>query len=189
MFAACIVFTFFISTVSANYFVINEPHLQTQWQNNAVNVVTWQKGVLDGIHGFDVEMARLSQNGLILVARNVPANQKVLNLYMQDVPPGNDYFLIFINSTHGVMHATSPRFEILAPNASPSSENKSASPVAGIPTVTVSGGPNPTAQFATTFPAISSGLRLQVPGLHSVSTLLTFLGLLVGAAWTLSLAS
>jgi len=86
---ACILLTLFASTVSgaypcckllmlqpahtrftASYFVIEEPQLQTQWQNNAVNLVTWRKGVLDGIDGFDVEMARLSQNGLILVARN-----------------------------------------------------------------------------------------------------------------------
>lgn len=117
----------------------------------------------------------------------VPATQKSLNLYLQDVPAGNDYFLIFINSTHGVMHATSPRFEILQANASPTSSNPS--PANGIPTVTVSGGPNPTAQFATTFPAISSGIRLQIPALSSVPILVTLLSVLVGAAWTLSLGS
>lgn len=38
--------------------------------NGATNLVTWEKGVLDGIYGFDVEMARMSQDGLMKLARN-----------------------------------------------------------------------------------------------------------------------
>ena len=52
------------------YFLINEPAAQRQWVNNAANLVTWSKGLLDGIDGFDVEMARMSTDGLTLVARN-----------------------------------------------------------------------------------------------------------------------
>lgn len=58
------------SRLSANYFIINDPQLSTQWSNNAPNLITWSKGLRDGVHGFDVEMARLSKNGLSLVARN-----------------------------------------------------------------------------------------------------------------------
>lgn len=52
------------------YLVINEPAAQREWANNAPNLVSWSKGLLDGIHGFDVEMARMSTDGLTLVARN-----------------------------------------------------------------------------------------------------------------------
>ncbi|KAF8956775.1 hypothetical protein BDZ97DRAFT_1670982, partial [Flammula alnicola] len=170
---------------AASYFVINEPQSKEQWVNNAAHLVSWQKGVLDGIYGFDVEMARMSQDGLTLVARNVPATQGKLNLMLQDVPPGDDYFLIFINSTLGVLHATSQMFSVLAASSTPTATP--ASPAGGVPTVTVSGGPNPTQLFATTFPAIANGaLGFVSPllGLHVNAMLLTALGLLFGAAWT-----
>lgn len=32
--------------------------------------MTWVKGADDGINGFDVELMRLSQDGLILIAKN-----------------------------------------------------------------------------------------------------------------------
>jgi len=52
------------------YFIINEPAAQREWINNAPNLVSWSKGLLDGIEGFDVELARMSTDGLTLVARN-----------------------------------------------------------------------------------------------------------------------
>ena len=52
------------------YLVINEPAAQREWVNNAPNLVSWSKGLLDGIYGFDVELARMSTDGLTLVARN-----------------------------------------------------------------------------------------------------------------------
>lgn len=113
----------------------------------------------------------------------VPAPQKKLNIQLQDVPAGDDYFLIFINSTHGVMHATSPRFAILAASATPTATRAVAA--AGIPTVSISGSPNPTMQFATTFPALASGaLRSPLAGLHVNALLLTVLGVVFGAACT-----
>jgi len=181
---ALIVLAFFAARASANYFNINNPSGSTQWSNSAANLVTWQKAVLDGVNMFDVEMARMSTDGLTLVARNVPAAQGKLNLYLQDVPAGDDYFLIFINSTHGVLHSTSSRFTILAASATPSGTQPS--PAGGVPTVTVSGSPNPTQQFATTFPALASAAQLAMPPVHISQLLLTFLGVVFGAAWTLA---
>jgi hypothetical protein len=112
----------------------------------------WQKGLLDGIVTFDVEMARLGTDGLTLVAKNVPAAQESLNILIQDLPSGDDYFLMCINSTHGVMYATSPRFSILDSGSSPT--HGGLQPDSAAPTVTVSGSPNPTKVFATTFPAL-----------------------------------
>jgi len=60
----------FYDYFTAGYFLIDEPALKREWSNNAANLVSWQKGVLDGIYGFDVEMARMSTDGLMLVARN-----------------------------------------------------------------------------------------------------------------------
>jgi len=183
---ACIVLAFFAVNASANYFIIDEPQASAQWSNNAANLVTWEKGLQDGINGFDVEMARLSTDGLTLVARNVPANQGKLNIFLQDVPSGDDYFLIFINSTHGVMHATSSRFAILDASSTPSGTATSRpSPAKGVPTVTVSGSPNTAQQFATTFPAIANSARLAVPIVHPSQLLLTLLGVVFGAVWTL----
>lgn len=44
--------------------------MNTQWVNNVSNLVSWTKGVGDGITGFDIEMTRLSEDGLTLIARN-----------------------------------------------------------------------------------------------------------------------
>ncbi|KAF5376643.1 hypothetical protein D9615_007874 [Tricholomella constricta] len=153
----CIVLGCLAASASA-YFVITEPTRDTQWTIGTPNPVFWRKGVQDGIAEFDVEMARLNTDGLTLVARNVPASRSSLNILLQDVPPGDDYFLIFINSTHGVMHATSPRFTVAAPGAA-SSRKSQLPPVPTAETVTVSGSPNPTRGFATTLAVLGNGVR------------------------------
>ncbi|KAG6905852.1 hypothetical protein DXG01_000407, partial [Tephrocybe rancida] len=76
-----------------------------------------------------------------------------MSILLQDVPEGDDYFLLFLNSTHGVMHATSPRFSVV----SASSTKAAVSTISNAETVTVSGAPNPTRQFAVTFSAVANG--------------------------------
>lgn len=51
-------------------FVITQPAAGTQWANGAANLVSWTKGVGDGVDGVDIEMSRLSQDGIIFVARD-----------------------------------------------------------------------------------------------------------------------
>ena len=75
---------------------------------------------------------------------------------IQDVPAGDDYFLLFLNSTSGTMFASSQKFSIGA------TANARATTNPNVPTVTVSGSPNPTAVFATTFPPNANGVA--VPG-------------------------
>jgi len=180
---ACVVLGCF-ATRAAAYFVITEPTRDSQWRNGDPNPVTWRKGVLDGIATFDVEMARLGQDGLTFVARNVPTTSSSLNIMLQDVPAGDDYFLIFINSTHGVMHATSPRFTVLSASSPATSGQPTA--ISNAATVTVSGAPNPTRPFATTFAAVANGalasfgIAGQAWGFAGMMA-----GCLVGAAWTL----
>ncbi|KAG5638688.1 hypothetical protein H0H81_010913 [Sphagnurus paluster] len=169
----------------AAYFVITEPTRSEQWLNGAANPVSWVKGVNDGIAFFDVEMARLSTDGLTLVARNVPASNTSLNIFLQDVPAGDDYFLMFVNSTHGLMYSSSARFTVLAAGATLSGKSHP-SPISGVETVTVSGAPNPTLPFATTFAAVGSGA---IPSWGNPAQVWAIAGALMwcllGAAWTL----
>ncbi|KAL7278792.1 hypothetical protein PYCCODRAFT_1413813 [Trametes coccinea BRFM310] len=172
-----------------SYFVISQPAKGNVWANNAVNPISWTKGLLDGVNSLDIELARLSEDGLIFVARDVPATSSTgaLNLYIQDIPAGDDYYLLFLNSTHGVMYASSQRFSIA--DAGNSSATP-ASPAAGAATVTVSGAPNPTAVFATTFPPSANGVS--APGWKAVEgarSQLVAIGAVMavcalGGAWT-----
>ncbi|EIW56329.1 uncharacterized protein TRAVEDRAFT_65619 [Trametes versicolor FP-101664 SS1] len=138
---------------ASSYFVINQPAKGATWVNNAVNPISWTKGLLDGVTAVDIELARLSEDGLIFVARDVPAAVSTggVNILIQDIPTADDYFLLFVNSTNGIMYASSPQFTIS------DTANGTSTPVSGSATVTVSGGPNPTAVFATTFPPSANG--------------------------------
>ncbi|THG94064.1 hypothetical protein EW145_g8219, partial [Phellinidium pouzarii] len=91
-----------------SYFQFIQPTTGTEWVNGKTNPILWQKGLLDGVVNFDLEIARLSEDGVIFAALNVNANSGKLNLFIQDVPAGDDYYLLFINSTHGGMYAISP---------------------------------------------------------------------------------
>jgi hypothetical protein len=69
---------------------------------------------------------------------------------LDSVPPGDDYYVLFLDSTHGVMYSLSERFSILPAGTTPTDGSvASANPTAS--TVTLKGGPHPTAQFAYTF--------------------------------------
>ena len=73
----------------------------------------------------------------------------MINLFFQDVPAADDYYLLFLNSTSGVMFTSSSKFAIRdsSSNATATSPDPEAS------TVTISGGPDPLKNFVTTFPA------------------------------------
>ncbi|KAJ6606652.1 hypothetical protein DFH09DRAFT_1120866 [Mycena vulgaris] len=179
--ASCLLLTAIASSVSA-YFVVTAPQLHDQWANGETRMVSWSKGARDGISSFDIEMSQLSTDGLTLIAKNVPSadsSETSINILLQDVPPGDDYFLLFINSTHGVMHGSSPRFSVLAAGST-SNSSTTTNPKAA--TVTVSGAPNPTMAFATTFPISSSGASRPV---QSWGVAGAVAGCMLSAAWTL----
>ncbi|KAL0568325.1 hypothetical protein V5O48_013658, partial [Marasmius crinis-equi] len=131
------------------YFIITQPSKDSHWQNGVANPLTWTKGVLDGINAFDLEFARLNKDGLMLVAQNVPTSPESLNIRLEDVPPGDDYFVLFMNSTHGTVFATSDRFSILSSASNGVSRGDSS-----VPTVTVAGPPSPTQGWMVTFPVL-----------------------------------
>ncbi|KAI0087471.1 hypothetical protein BDY19DRAFT_889200, partial [Irpex rosettiformis] len=165
-------------------FRVTAPTSGTQWANGAANLVSWTKGVGDGIDAVDVEMSRLSQDGITYVAKEVPTGPGSLNIFVQDLPQADDYYLLFLNSTSGNMFGVSPKFSI------GSSANSTATANPAVATVTVSGAPNPTIPFATTFPASANGVAM--PGWQSLQghfhQMLAMLSVvimcLVGGAWT-----
>lgn len=75
----------------------------------------------------------------------------------------DDYFILLLDSGGGLMYSLSQRFAISS-TASPATKPL-ASPVA---TVTVSGAPNPTMQFAATY-AASGASKLQSSKLTSIA--------------------
>ncbi|KAH9992245.1 hypothetical protein BJV74DRAFT_771760 [Russula compacta] len=162
-------------------FVVTYPTKGAQVVNGQTFPVTWSKGLLDGVDSFDLELTRMSTDGLIYVARDMSSTSNGLNIQLNSVPPGDDYFLLFINSTHGVMYGNSQAFSI----ASSGSGNSTAKPISSAPTVTVSGGPNPTAQFATTFAGSANGVRPWRPSpAVLLSASLMSVALLTGVATT-----
>ena len=132
---------------------------------------------------------------------SVPANSGAICLETQDLPEGDDYYFFFENKTHSKIYAISPRFSIVNSTSEITGVNATvAGPMSGqasgygpngangpIPTVTISGPPNPTKTFATTFPILASAalpkLHLTLGGM-SMSSLVA-LSVTLGAVWTL----
>ncbi|KAK0459958.1 uncharacterized protein EV420DRAFT_1478506 [Desarmillaria tabescens] len=172
-----------------SYFTIKEPQGSTQWLNNAVNVLSWEKGVWDGLTFFDIEMTRLNVKGITYVAFNVqalPSSPTSLNIYLEDVPTGDDYFMVFINSTHMVRHCLSDRFSIVnATDVSSASASASVTPDSTIPTVTISGSPNPTKVFITTFASRASSVVWGWGSGQACGGVALVVGLAVGAMMAL----
>jgi hypothetical protein len=77
--------------------------------------------------------------------------------------PADDYFVIFLNSTHGVVNAISPRFTISPPPGNGGGGSGGDAPAENMPTVTVTETPNPTMQFAYTFSAQNLAFRRACP--------------------------
>lgn len=96
------------------------------------------------------------------MVRKVPVNAAGLPIILRDVPAGDDYYVTFINSTHGLMYSLSQRFTILPNSSGQSSSNPPFSKRGKqtLATVTVSGAPNPTSGFAYTFAPTSGSPKM-----------------------------
>ncbi|KAK0438510.1 uncharacterized protein EV420DRAFT_1209518 [Desarmillaria tabescens] len=182
-------FATLVSCVTHSYFMIKEPRESAQWSNDAVNVLQWEKGVWDGVTHFDIEMTRLSEDGITYIAYNVqafPSSATSLNIYLEDVPTGDDYFMLFINSTHGVMHCLSAKFSIVnATDVSSASASASVTPDSTIPTVTISGSPDPTKGFVTTFASRASSVVWGVDRGQACGSMTLVVGVVLGATMVL----
>ncbi|KAG1769104.1 hypothetical protein EV702DRAFT_1142261 [Suillus placidus] len=157
------------------YFVVNQPGSSTLWKNGSPYPVSWTVGLKDGIDTFDIEITRLSRGGIYFVAKELPITMSSLNVVLQDVPAGDDYFLICINSTAGRTYSVSSRFSVVGVNATGSNPSP-----ASAPTVTVSGVPNPLSHFAQTFGPSTNGVAR--PGWAGIRNQVTAISVAVGAA-------
>ncbi|KAF8124994.1 hypothetical protein EV363DRAFT_1454249 [Boletus edulis] len=81
----------------------------------------WTKGLLDGVNSFGAELTRLQEDGLILLTKD-------------DVPAGDDYFIVCFNSSNSIIYSVSSRFTIIT-----SSGQSNPKPDPSVPTVTTSG--------------------------------------------------
>ncbi|KAG2143590.1 hypothetical protein DEU56DRAFT_791425 [Suillus clintonianus] len=165
------------------YFVVNQPGTSTTWKNGSPFPVTWTLGLEDGIDTFDIEITRLSRVGIYFVAKGLPITMSSLNVVLEDVPAGDDYFLICMNSTVGRTYSVSSRFSVADANATGSNPSP-----ASAPTVTVSGIPNPLSHFAQTFAATTNGVaRSGWAGIRNQVTAITVAvgAVLIGGVMTL----
>ncbi|KAG2052504.1 hypothetical protein BDR06DRAFT_1009370 [Suillus hirtellus] len=159
----------------ASDFIVNQPGSSTSWKNGSPYPVSWTLGLQDGFDTFDIEITRLSRGGIYFVAKELPVTMSSLNVVLQDVPAGDDYFLICINSTAGVTYSVSSRFSVVDANATGSNPSP-----ASAPTVTVSGVPNPLSHFAQTFGPSTNGVPH--PGWSGIRNQVTAISVAVGAA-------
>lgn len=157
------------------YFIVNQPGSSTSWKNGSPYPVSWTLGLQDGFDTFDIEITRLSRGGIYFVAKELPVTMSSLNVVLQDVPAGDDYFLICINSTAGVTYSVSSRFSVVDANATGSNPSP-----ASAPTVTVSGVPNPLSHFVQTFGPSTNGVPH--PGWSGIRNQITAISVAVGAA-------
>lgn len=116
-------------------------------------------------------IASMDANRFLLV----PDTMTSLNVVLQDVPSGDDYFLLCRNSTAGITYSVSPRFSVADANTTGSNPSP-----ASAPTVTVSGTPNPLSQFAQTFgPNAANGVAQ--PRWAGVGKQVTAISVVMGA--------
>ncbi|CED83079.1 hypothetical protein [Phaffia rhodozyma] len=160
--------------VLISHFNINTPSSSSPWVLGATNALTWEFSKTSVLQ-FDVELVRLSGNGILFVAKNVPINAKKAVIDVQGIPPGDDYYAIFLDSYDGSMYSRSSKFSILANNTASTTVHDATI------TMTITGSPNPIRLFETTFPALqtltSSGTDLAgqvgayvVPGSRHTAT-------------------
>lgn len=87
--------------------------------------------------------------------------------------------MTFMNYTHGVIYAISPKFSIV--DTVSTDKGSQPGPVPSAPTVTVSGSPNPTATFATMFPDTGSAVSMRGLSGWAPTTLTLLCGMAAGA--------
>ncbi|KAG9000015.1 hypothetical protein FRB94_005698 [Tulasnella sp. JGI-2019a] len=173
-------------SLASSYFLVTKPAQQDQWTQGQPHAVNWIHGA-DGIDVIDMELGRTSTSGLLLAAREVPTSWGSLNLLFGNVPPGwvwrgrlictitmltlmlssssDDYFLVFLNVTHGLVYSISPMFSILPAAVSSANTSAQIAPDPSKPTVTVTGAPGPTMSFAATFGPQADGAAALWSGL------------------------
>jgi len=154
-----------------SYFYITKPAAGDQWTQGDPHATNWVHAV-DGIDIVDVELGRMGSSGLLFAAREVPTKWGSLNLLLGNVPPGDDYYFIFLNVTHGLVYSISERFTILPASASSANSSSEVGADPTKPTVTITAGPGPFQTFAQTFGPQAAGAVSILGGLADGKTTL-----------------
>lgn len=164
-----------------SYFLITKPAAGDQWPQGQAHSTTWKHAV-DNIDVVDVELARIGSSGLLFVSREVPTSWGSLNVYLDSVPPGDDYYFVFLNVTHGGVYSISERFTILDSSSTSANSSAQLAPDASKPTVTVTGAPGPLQTWGTTFGPQAAGAVALWSGLADGRTTMVIASALVSAA-------
>jgi len=162
-----------------SYFNIIQPTLNANWTNSGLNVIKWVSAK-EGVLTVDMQLVRLTVDGILPIAAGIPTSWGGFNVVLQDTPPGDDYFILLLDSGDTTMYSLSSRFSISTTASAAPASSALPSPVA---TATVSGAPNPTMQFAATY-GVSGAVKLSSSmGLALVSATLCAMWISAGALW------
>ncbi|GFZ45370.1 hypothetical protein JCM24511_03096 [Saitozyma sp. JCM 24511] len=152
--------------VSTIYWPIASPGPKYPWVIGAKNILAWQTGGGTGIDSFDVQLHNSNKSvmiGFLPIALRVPLERLPSGHHNyggemevdldSGIPTGDNFRLIFMNTYHGEVYATSDKFSIYA--SQPANYTTDADLPTATITATLTGDPNPTQQWAITLNGIN----------------------------------
>ncbi|OCF31303.1 hypothetical protein I317_02207 [Kwoniella heveanensis CBS 569] len=153
-----------VLSISSIYWPVTHPSATYPWVLGQKNLVAWTTGGGTGIDSFDIQLHNFNSSimiGFIPIALRVPmerlptgkknyGGEIEVDLNVQ-LPTGDGFFLIFMNTYHGEVYSKSPKFSIYS--STPDNYTEPDLPTATV-TATVTTIPNPTQQWAITLNGI-----------------------------------
>ncbi|WVR06207.1 hypothetical protein IAU60_003237 [Kwoniella sp. DSM 27419] len=166
-----------VLSLSTIYWPVTHPSKDNPWILGQKNLCAWTTGGGTGIDSFDIQLHNFNKSvmiGFVPVALRVPMEKLSsgsknyggeievdLNL---NLPTGDGFFLLFMNTYHGQVYSKSPQFSIYP--STPDNFTAPDLPTATI-TATVTRNPNPTQEWAITLNGIdpdATGKATQIAG-------------------------
>ncbi|KIR68479.1 hypothetical protein I312_100438 [Cryptococcus bacillisporus CA1280] len=156
---------FVSASVSTIYWPVSSPSPSNPWVLGEKNLLAWTTGSGTGVQSFDIQLHNANRSvmvGFLPIALRVPM-ERLPTGYKNyggeleidlgsEVPTGDGFYLLFMNTYHGEVYAKSKKFSIYA--STPSNYTSADLPTATI-TATLLGAPNPTQQWAITLNGIN----------------------------------
>ncbi|AAW43128.1 hypothetical protein CNBD4010 [Cryptococcus deneoformans B-3501A] len=146
--------------VSTIYWPVSNPDPSNPWVIGEKNLLAWTTGSGTGVQSFDVQLHNSNRSvmvGFLPIALRVPMERlpsgyKNYGGEMEvdlgsNIPTGDGFYLLFMNTYHGEVYAKSKKFSIYA--STPANFTSADLPTATV-TATLSEAPNPTQQWAIT---------------------------------------
>ncbi|ORY31448.1 hypothetical protein BCR39DRAFT_526817 [Naematelia encephala] len=154
----------FAGTVSTIYWPISSPDTNNPWIVGQKNLLAWKTGGGSGVESFDIQLHNWNKtimNGFIPIALRVPMERLPTGRHNYggeievdldlDMPTGEGFSLIFMNTLHGQVYTKSKPFSILA--STPDNYTSPDLPTATV-TATITTLPNPQQEYAVTLNGI-----------------------------------